>query len=156
MDVSSIPILSIITFLPLVGAIVVAVLPSGWARPAALAFALVTWVVSLFLLLGYLPTREGDAAFQFVETVDWIPLFGIQYQLGADGLGVALVPDLILNAAKHEDVVTLSLTPPSRRQILAVTTSDLQRVPAVSAALRALGEAAGAPVVERDPALAPA
>ena len=52
--------------------------------------------------------------------------------------------------------MTLSLTPPSRRQILAVTTSDLQRVPAVSAALRALGEAAGAPVDALDPALAPA
>ena len=47
-----------------------------------------TWVVSLFLLLGYLPDRAG---FQFVETVDWIPIFGIQYKLGADGLSVALV-----------------------------------------------------------------
>jgi NADH-quinone oxidoreductase subunit M len=91
MDVSSIPILTIITFLPLVGAVVVAVLPSTMTRPVALGFALATWVISLFLLLGYLPTRAGDAAFQFVETVDWIPAFGIQYQLGADGLAVALV-----------------------------------------------------------------
>src|SRR6185436_19023084 len=53
----------------------------------ALGFALATWVVSLFLLVGYLP-RPG---FQFVETVNWIPIFGIQYKLGADGLSVALV-----------------------------------------------------------------
>jgi hypothetical protein len=64
---------------------------------------------------------------------------------------VALVPDLILNAAKHDEVAALPLTPASRRQILAVTTSDLQRVPAVAAALDALCEAAGA-----DPKASPA
>ena len=59
------------------------------ARPVALGFALVTFVVSLFLLVGYLPGRPG---FQFVETVSpGSPLFGIQYKLGADGLSVALV-----------------------------------------------------------------
>ena len=52
MDVSSVPILTIITFLPLVGAVVVAVLPSTMTRPVALGFALATWVISLFLLLG--------------------------------------------------------------------------------------------------------
>jgi NADH-quinone oxidoreductase subunit M len=91
MDVSSIPLLSIITFLPLLGAVAVAALPSRWTRPIALGFALVTWVVSLYLLVGFLPTRGGDAAFQYVETLDWIPVFGIQYKLGADGLAVAMV-----------------------------------------------------------------
>ena len=90
MAIGDLPILSIITFLPLIGALVVAILPSTMTRPTALGFALVTWVVSLFLLIGYLPGREG-AAFQYVETADWIPLFGIQYKLGVDGLGVALV-----------------------------------------------------------------
>jgi NADH-quinone oxidoreductase subunit M len=91
MNVSDIPLLSIITFLPLLGALAVAVAPTSWTRPLALAFALATWVISLFLLIGYLPTRTGDAAFQYVETVDWIPVFGIQYKLGADGLAVAMV-----------------------------------------------------------------
>ncbi len=90
MDIGNLPILTIITFLPLVGALVVAALPSTMTRPVALCFALVTWVVSLFLLIGYLPGRDG-ASFQYVETYDWIPLFGIQYKLGVDGLGVALV-----------------------------------------------------------------
>ena len=40
------------------------------------------------LLIGYLPERPG---FQYIEQVDWIPLFGIQYKLGVDGLSVALV-----------------------------------------------------------------
>ena len=54
----------------------------------ALGTALVACVLSLLLLLGYLPERPG---FQYVEQLDWIPLFGIQYKLGVDGLSVALV-----------------------------------------------------------------
>ena len=91
MDIGTFPILSLITFLPLVGAILVAALPTRYTRPAALAVALVTWVFSLFLLVGFSPDRPGDAAFQYQEVADWIPLFGIQYKLGADGLAVALV-----------------------------------------------------------------
>ncbi len=81
-------ILSLIVFLPLIGAIVVAVLPSSMTRGAALAFALATWVASLILLVGYLPGRPG---FQYTEVADWIPIFGIQYKLGVDGLSAALV-----------------------------------------------------------------
>src|SRR6478609_3476187 len=87
MSIDSIPTLTIIIFLPLLGALAVAIAPASAARPLALAFALVAWVVSLFLLVGYLP-RPG---FQFVETVDWIPIFGIQYKLGVDGLSAAMV-----------------------------------------------------------------
>ncbi|HEY7590175.1 MAG TPA: NADH-quinone oxidoreductase subunit M [Candidatus Limnocylindrales bacterium] len=85
-----IPILSIVTFLPLVGAIVVAILPRESARPVALATSLATWVASLLLLIGF---RAPDASsdFLFRETADWIPLFGIQYKLGVDGLSIALV-----------------------------------------------------------------
>jgi hypothetical protein len=60
MEVTSIPILTIIIFLPLLGALAVAIAPASAARPVALGFALVTWVVSLFLLLGYLP--DGDTS----------------------------------------------------------------------------------------------
>jgi NADH-quinone oxidoreductase subunit M len=87
-DISSIPLLSVIIFLPLIGAIAVAVLPATSARPVALGFALVTFLLSLFLLIGYLPGRAG---FQLTETYAWIPIFGIQYKVGADGLSVALV-----------------------------------------------------------------
>ncbi len=88
MDIGSVPILSIIIFLPLLGAIVIAILPTHFARGTALAFALLTWVVSLLLLIGYLPR---DVGFQYTETVSWIPVFGIQYKVGVDGLSAALV-----------------------------------------------------------------
>jgi NADH-quinone oxidoreductase subunit M len=89
-DVSSIPILTIVTFLPLVGALLIAFAPASSARGLALGTAVLTCIVSLLLLIGYLPGRVGTG-FQFVETVEWIPAFGIQYKLGADGLSVALV-----------------------------------------------------------------
>jgi NADH-quinone oxidoreductase subunit M len=90
-DVNSFPILTVVTFLPLLGALVVAVLPSSMTRSVALGFALLTWVLSLFLLVGYLPGRSGDGEFQYVVTADWIPAFGIQYKLGVDGMSAALV-----------------------------------------------------------------
>jgi len=83
------PILSIITFVPLVGALVVAAFPARYARPIALAAALFAWLASLLLVMGFSPDRGG--LFQYVEELIWIPLFGIEYKLGVDGLSLALV-----------------------------------------------------------------
>ena len=80
--------LSILIFLPLVGSIVLAVLPATMTRAVALGTALLTWVVSLLLLIGYAPMSPG---FQYTETIDLIPLFGIHYKLGVDGVSAALV-----------------------------------------------------------------
>ncbi|HEY3164664.1 MAG TPA: NADH-quinone oxidoreductase subunit M [Candidatus Limnocylindrales bacterium] len=93
MKIGDLPILSIVTFLPLVGAIVIAVLPRSAARPVALGATLVTWVFSLLLVIGFSPQGvAGDTSgFQYVETIPWIPLFGIQYKLGVDGLSLILV-----------------------------------------------------------------
>lgn len=82
---------------------------------------------------GYVP----DIAY---ETEDYVAVMG----LIAEGLGVAVIPDLILKTVHHEDVTALPMTPASRRHIVAVTTPDLQRVPAVKATLDALVESAKA------------
>jgi len=85
------PILSLIAFTPLVGALVVAALPSNhpdFIRRTALGFALAAWAMSLLLLAAY---ALGPAGFQFGETADWIPTFGIQYKVGVDGLSVLMV-----------------------------------------------------------------
>jgi NADH-quinone oxidoreductase subunit M len=91
MSVGSIPILTIITFLPLVGAILVAIAPGRYARGLALATALATWVASLLLLVGFTATGERGGLFQFVVSAPWIPIFGIQFKLGVDGLSLILV-----------------------------------------------------------------
>jgi NADH-quinone oxidoreductase subunit M len=86
--VAGIPILTIVTFVPLVGAIVLGLLPARFARPIALATALLAWGFSLVLAAGF---ASGTTGFQFVEQVSWIPAFGIDYKLGVDGLSLALV-----------------------------------------------------------------
>jgi NADH-quinone oxidoreductase subunit M len=85
------PLLSIVTFIPLLGALLIAVLPRhqhGWIRVVALATSLLAWVASLLLLVGFDPTSAG---FQFREQAAWVPAFGIQYKLGIDGISLALV-----------------------------------------------------------------
>ncbi len=91
MNVSDVPLISLITFVPLVGSIVVACLPrerAGAIRITALAFALLSFGLSLLLLIGFDPVNPG---FQFQEIHDWIPAFGIQYKVGVDGLSTILV-----------------------------------------------------------------
>ncbi len=88
---SEFPILSLITFLPVAVALVIALVPRG--RDALVA-QIATWsslgvfVISLGLLLGY---DRADGGFQFVEELSWIPSLGVQYKLGADGVSVLLV-----------------------------------------------------------------
>ena len=87
-DIGTFPILSLVAFVPLIGAVAIAILPASLARGTALVFALAAWVVSLVMLVGFDPNLAG---FQFRESVPWIPDFGISYTVGADGLAVALV-----------------------------------------------------------------
>ncbi|MDN5794963.1 MAG: LysR family transcriptional regulator [Intrasporangium sp.] len=113
------------------------------------------WIAGCPRCRGHLLSLAGHAGFApnvAFETEDYVAVLG----LVRAGLGVALVPDLILRAAKPEHVVALPLEPASRRQILAVTTPDLQRVPAVHAAIGALCEAAGVPVPQVEEPMAPA
>ena len=89
MTITDIPILTIVAFTPLLGALLLALAPVRYARLLALGASLVAWVISLLLLIGF---DSGSARqFQFVEAVNWIPLFGIQYKVGVDGLSLILV-----------------------------------------------------------------
>jgi DNA-binding transcriptional LysR family regulator len=104
-------------------------------------FANENWIAGCPRCRGHLLSLTGKAGFTptvSFETEDYIAVLG----LVSAGLGVALVPDLILAAAHTTAVATLSLEPASRRQIHAVTTEDLQRVPAVRATLEALSDSA--------------
>jgi NADH-quinone oxidoreductase subunit M len=88
---AGLPLVTIVTFLPLLGAIVVAFTPrrrANLARYLALGFALAAWVASLALLAAFV---AGQPGFQFTETQPWIPMFGIQYAVGVDGLSMVLV-----------------------------------------------------------------
>jgi NADH-quinone oxidoreductase subunit M len=90
----TLPILSSLVVLPIVGAALVALLGSrdeeraGIVRQVALASSLVVFAVSLVLWARF---DGGSAEFQFVERVPWIPSFGIDYYVGVDGISLLLV-----------------------------------------------------------------
>jgi NADH-quinone oxidoreductase subunit M len=86
-------LLSIITFLPLVAAAILALFLKGDdpaaqknAKWLALIITTVTFLISLRLLIGFDPANSG---FQFVEERHWI--MGLTYKLGVDGISVLFV-----------------------------------------------------------------
>ena len=89
------PILSVVTFLPLVGALIVYVLGRGGdeaaarnARWTALWVTIVTFGLSVYFLVGRFDSAQTD--FQFVEKASWLAT-GINYHMGLDGISLPLV-----------------------------------------------------------------
>jgi NADH-quinone oxidoreductase subunit M len=83
-------ILSIVLFTPLVGMLVLFLIPSSNTRAIKLwanAVALVGFLVSLPLVFNFNAGKD----FQFVEQAPWIPTLGATYHIGIDGLGLLLV-----------------------------------------------------------------
>lgn len=83
-------VLSFLIALPIVAALVVAILPGGNARAIRLVtlFAtLLEFAASVNLFANFLPVSD----MQFVERAAWIPQMGISYYVGVDGLSILLV-----------------------------------------------------------------
>jgi len=88
---ATVPLLTLLVFAPLVGAVLLALLPReplAGVRRAALVFSLVPFVLSLWMLARF---RAGEAEFQLVERAAWIPAWGIEYRFGVDGVSLFLV-----------------------------------------------------------------
>jgi NADH-quinone oxidoreductase subunit M len=82
-------LLSIITFLPLLGALAVTIAPGeGLKKQAALAISLLTFLFSLLLLTNW---QSGQPGMQFVEDFAWLPEINLRYHLGVDGISLFLV-----------------------------------------------------------------
>jgi NADH-quinone oxidoreductase subunit M len=86
-------LLSIITFMPLVAAAILALFLRGDdvaaqrnAKWVALLATSATFLVSIFLYTGFNPSNPG---FQFVEEAEW--LGGLNYKLGVDGISILFV-----------------------------------------------------------------
>jgi NADH-quinone oxidoreductase subunit M len=87
---SGFPILSVITFFPLAGALVIATLnkqAKGNARWIALYTTLFTLGLSLYLWVHF---DRADPGFQFVEESNWLAA-SITYKMGVDGVSVLFV-----------------------------------------------------------------
>src|SRR6476659_3027668 len=87
-----IPILSVITYIPLLGALaIVFFLPkekTGAIKSIASLVAVVDFVVSLPLWFLFERGRDG---YQFVERASWIPSLGVDYHFGIDGISLLLI-----------------------------------------------------------------
>lgn len=84
-------LLTITVFLPLLGGLVILLIPKSREEPmkqVALAASGLTFLVSLWLLV---PFEIGAAGMQLQERYLWIPGIGINYHLGVDGLSLPLV-----------------------------------------------------------------
>ena len=86
------PWLTVIGVLPLVGAIIIWLLPARIADRAkhlAVGFSVVTLLFSIAAALQF---RAGSTQqFQLVEQHRWIPQFGVSYALGVDGIALTLI-----------------------------------------------------------------
>jgi len=88
------PILTVITFLPLVGALFILLVRgsdrevSRNARFVAFWTSLITFLLSLVLWIGFDPTT---AQYQFEEKTPWLPDFNTSYHMGVDGISMFFV-----------------------------------------------------------------
>ena len=88
---NDIPFLDLTIFIPLVGAVAIALLPKGspaLIRTVALGVTLIAFLFSLGVLLEF---DKGEAGFQLGSQIDWIPELGITYHTGIDGVSLWMV-----------------------------------------------------------------
>jgi NADH-quinone oxidoreductase subunit M len=84
--------LSLILFIPVIGAVLLAFMPreqEGGLQWTAFGVSLVSLALSIATAMGFDANR--DASYQFVERVPWVPQLGIAYHLGVDGISVVLI-----------------------------------------------------------------
>jgi NADH-quinone oxidoreductase subunit M len=96
------PWLTVAGAVPLLGAIVIALIPgppadsadadrqarNAMAKMLALGFSLLTLVVVIIIAVKF---QVGGPNYQFTEIYSWIPAFGVHYALGVDGIALVLI-----------------------------------------------------------------
>lgn len=88
-NLTSLPILTVLLVLPLLGALVLLFLRGERAlKWVAMLTSLAVFVVSLPLFFGW---QTGEPGYQFVVQAPWVPELGISYHVGVDGISLLLV-----------------------------------------------------------------
>jgi NADH-quinone oxidoreductase subunit M len=90
MDISMATILNIVTYLPLVGAVILMMIPKEEERLIkswALFISIITFILSISLFAHF---KAGVADFQFVTKKIWIAAIGANYHVGIDGISLLL------------------------------------------------------------------
>jgi NADH-quinone oxidoreductase subunit M len=148
---STFPWLTVLIAIPAVGALVLAALPGAaatasererhsknlLAKRLALVISLLTLALTIAMIVNFDP---GGPAFQFTQTYQWIPQFGIHYAVGVDGIGLVLIG---MTAVLMPVVVLASGNDPDPPAAPAA--------PAAAAAGAGNGTAAGSPAAGSSP-----
>ncbi|NDB78081.1 MAG: NADH-quinone oxidoreductase subunit M, partial [Verrucomicrobia bacterium] len=111
---NGLPLISILTFLPLVGAALVFGVDRE-RRQLARGLTLAANILALALVAAlWVNTNPGEGGMQFTERHVWIPSLGIEYHVGLDGLGLVMlmlaalvIPMAVLASEKINDNVPL-------------------------------------------------
>jgi NADH-quinone oxidoreductase subunit M len=85
------PVLSVITFTPIVAAALILLLPAqrrNETRAVALAAATFALILSFWVYLSY---DQAAGGYQFIERYNWLPVLGISLYFGVDGISAPLV-----------------------------------------------------------------
>ncbi|MCE9507377.1 MAG: NADH-quinone oxidoreductase subunit M [Alphaproteobacteria bacterium] len=88
------PVLSLITFLPLLGVLLLMTVRgdeksvAGNARSIALVTSLAVFALSVYMYMGF---DKASADFQFVEARSWFSGLNIFYKMGVDGISVFFI-----------------------------------------------------------------
>ncbi|GIJ37127.1 NADH-quinone oxidoreductase subunit M [Micromonospora andamanensis] len=105
---SDFPFLSVLTVAPLVGAVVVALLPRSrptLAKQVALGWSLLVLALSVVMWVTF---QVGGDRFQFRESYPWIPNWGVNFTFAADGIAlvmlmlIAVLVPLVILASWHD------------------------------------------------------
>jgi NADH-quinone oxidoreductase subunit M len=88
------PILSLITWLPLVGCLVIMMVRGDEETVASNARWTALWTSLLVLVLSFVlwvRFDQSEPGFQFNESVEWLPDYKVGYRMGVDGISVLFV-----------------------------------------------------------------
>jgi NADH-quinone oxidoreductase subunit M len=77
--------------LPLLGSLLVAVIPSDQVLRIKQAALGTTLLVAISGVMAWFKFDSANTSFQFVQIAQWIPSFGINYAVGVDGLAIVLI-----------------------------------------------------------------
>jgi NADH-quinone oxidoreductase subunit M len=94
MNEAGFPLLSLLTFLPIAGSVIIAMVRGPEAAVASNARWTALWTSLLVFLLSLILWFRFDRSspdFQFVEQATWLPSFGVGYHMGVDGISVLFV-----------------------------------------------------------------
>ena len=77
--------------LPILGTLLIAIIPTEQVLRIKQAALATTLLVAVTGILTWLNFDSSNTDFQFAQSIEWIPSFGINYAVGVDGLSLVLI-----------------------------------------------------------------